>query len=110
MDQLRIIIPLLFCFCCAFGQKKVDWWHNKATYMVKDQIDLGSVDPDSALTAIAVNFTDCEKNTVDGLKLIWKNKWLHIRKSNTEPIIRIYAEASKKEDALTLVKLVKNCL
>ena len=79
-------------------------------HMVKEKINLGAVDPDSALITIAAHFTDCEQNTVDGLKLIWKNKWVHIRKSNTEPIIRIYAEASKKIDALTLVKLVKNCL
>lgn len=79
-------------------------------HMVKEKINLGGIDPDFALTSIAAKFTDCEQNTVDGLKLIWKNKWAHIRKSNTEPIIRIYAESSTKAEALTLVNLVKNCL
>ena len=38
-------------------------------------------------------------NTVDGLKIDFENEWIHIRKSNTEPIIRIYAESSSQEKA-----------
>ena len=39
---------------------------------------------------------------IDGLKIDFKNGWVHVRKSNTEPIIRIYAESYTKEDAQNL--------
>jgi phosphomannomutase len=55
-------------------------------------------------------FKDAEINSMDGLKLIWDNCWIHIRSSNTEPIMRIYAEAETKKDAEKLVEQVKACL
>jgi|TARA_B110000263_G_scaffold229572_1_gene223439 phosphomannomutase len=44
----------------------------------------------------------------DGLKILWKNKWVHIRESNTEPIIRIISEATNINTAKELITLVKN--
>ena len=49
-----------------------------------------------------INFNDS-----DGLKLIWKDKWVHIRKSNTEPIIRIISEAKNKIIAKKLINSIK---
>ena len=43
----------------------------------------------------------------DGLKVIWKDKWVHIRKSNTEPIIRIISEADTYENAKNLIHHLK---
>jgi phosphomannomutase len=43
-----------------------------------------------------------ELDTCDGVKLIWGDRWMHVRPSNTEPIIRIFAEAPSQEDALAL--------
>ena len=43
----------------------------------------------------------------DGLKVIWKDKWIHIRKSNTEPIIRIISEADTYENAKNLIHYIK---
>ena len=40
-----------------------------------------------------------ETNDVDGLKIDFEDKWVHLRKSNTEPIIRIYTEAKSREEA-----------
>mgnify|MGYP003314275703 CR=1 FL=1 len=51
-----------------------------------------------------------EKNTLDGIKFIWKDKWVHLRKSNTEPIIRIYAEAPYKNQALELIDKIKSLI
>jgi phosphomannomutase len=79
-------------------------------YMVKDKIELDDINPNKALYLISKTFKDCEHNTVDGLKLIWENAWAHIRKSNTEPIIRIYAEATSKQTAKELVTNIKRCL
>jgi len=44
----------------------------------------------------------------DGLKILWKNKWIHIRKSNTEPIIRIISEANDHATAKDLIDSLKN--
>ncbi|MBC8312404.1 MAG: phosphoglucosamine mutase [Candidatus Marinimicrobia bacterium] len=79
-------------------------------YMVKDKIELGDINPNKALYIISETFKDCEHNTMDGLKLIWDNSWAHIRKSNTEPIIRIYAEATSVKAAKELVTNIKRCI
>ena len=44
-------------------------------------------------------FKNATLNQEDGLKFLWEDKWLHLRKSNTEPIIRIYAESEGKDKA-----------
>ena len=44
-------------------------------------------------------YPDTDKNTTDGIKYIFDKKWVHIRKSGTEPIIRVYAEAKTQDDA-----------
>ena len=44
----------------------------------------------------------------DGLKIVWENKWIHIRKSNTEPIIRIISEADNHKTAKDLIDFLKN--
>ena len=52
--------------------------------------------PDQIIAKLQVKYAETEQNTDDGLKLLFKNEWVHIRKSNTEPIIRIYAESTTK--------------
>ena len=52
-------------------------------------------------------FPEAEKNTSDGLKFIWEGKWIHLRSSNTEPIMRIYAEASSEQEAQELILKIK---
>jgi len=78
--------------------------------MVKDKIGLGSVDSQSALEKIEAEFTDAKSDKTDGLKLSWENSWVHIRKSNTEPIIRIYAEAPTQSEVKELVAKLKSIL
>jgi len=78
--------------------------------MVKDKIGLGSVDPQSILDKMEQNFPDAKSDKTDGLKLSWENSWVHIRKSNTEPIIRIYAEAPTQSEVTGLVAKVKSIL
>lgn len=54
---------------------------------------------------------DCDEiNKQDGIKFVWKNKWIHIRKSNTEPIIRIFAEAPSNHEANELINQLKKYL
>ena len=70
---------------------------------IKDKIELNSgkeIDIDS-LDSI---FNSDEINKLDGIKFIWKDKWLHIRKSNTEPILRIFAEGTSMNELQSLQK------
>ena len=73
--------------------------------MVKDKIFLnGKIDFDSLESIF-----DCDEiNRLDGIKFSWSDKWIHIRKSNTEPIIRIFAEAPTKDEVDELVNTLKN--
>jgi phosphomannomutase len=47
-----------------------------------------------------------EVNDIDGVKIDFPDKWVHLRKSNTEPIIRVYSEASTMEEADTIGKKI----
>ena len=73
--------------------------------MVKDKILLKSKIDFDSLESIF----DCDEiNRLDGIKFSWSDKWIHIRKSNTEPIIRIFAEAPTKDEVDELVNTLKN--
>lgn len=83
--------------------------------MIKDKLELKSQnvcapDPTSIFDKAKALFKDAQVNNVDGLKFIWDDKWLHLRGSNTEPIIRIYAEATNAHEAKELVNLLKSNL
>ena len=75
--------------------------------MVKDKILVNKkIDFDNLETVF-----DCDEiNKLDGIKFSWPGKWIHIRESNTEPIIRIFAEASTKEEVDDLINTLKNYL
>ena len=69
----------------------------------KNKIELTpTTNIDELLKKIANKYSDTEQNTIDGLKLDFENEWVHLRKSNTEPIIRIYAESENKDKAHAL--------
>ena len=73
--------------------------------MVKDKILLNSKIDFDSLESIF----DCDEiNRLDGIKFSWSDKWIHIRKSSTEPIIRIFAEAPTKDEVDELVNTLKN--
>ena len=62
--------------------------------MVKDKVPLAGTDPASVLKAVRARFADARLDERDGLHLSWDRGWLHIRASNTEPILRIIGEAA----------------
>ena len=73
--------------------------------MKKDKVKFSSdVDIDKFLEKIALKYKNERINKEDGLRIDFKKKWVHIRKSNTEPIIRIYTEALTLKDAEKLNK------
>ena len=69
-------------------------------FMSKKKIQLTpQLDVDGLLKAMEVKYVSEEINTIDGVKVDFANNWVHLRKSNTEPIIRIYTEAKSQEEA-----------
>lgn len=76
--------------------------------MTKHKIELSpAVNMISLLNELAAEFAGFEVNTIDGVKIDFSDKWVHLRKSNTEPIIRIYAEALTDGLALQLVNEIQ---
>lgn len=76
----------------------------RATYpsyfMGKMKIELTpDIDVDSLLTKVEKEYQTEDISTIDGVKIDFENNWVHLRKSNTEPIIRIYTEAFSQEEA-----------
>lgn len=67
--------------------------------MAKEKLNIGSADPDGIVEAIAENFSGGTVSTLDGVKIDFADHWVHIRKSNTEPIMRIIAEAGTPDAA-----------
>ena len=71
-----------------------------AYYMAKNRIDLTpDVDVDAILVKVKEIYANEEVNAIDGVKIDFPDKWVHLRKSNTEPIIRVYSEAGSPEEA-----------
>ena len=78
-------------------------------YMVKEKINLSKeIDVDNILINLASKYSKDNINEIDGLKIDFKESWVHLRKSNTEPIIRIYSEALTEDKANRLVDQIKN--
>ncbi len=74
-----------------------------AYYMGKKKVDLDPSKPsDKILAALTTKFSHENTNTIDGLKIDFPDYWVHLRRSNTEPIIRIYTEAGSQEMADTM--------
>ena len=84
-------------------------------YIAKNRIDLTpSTDIDAILAKVKQMYADQQVNDIDGVKIDFPDKWVHLRKSNTEPIIRVYSEASTMDEADALgkqiMKVVEECV
>ena len=76
-------------------------------YIAKNRIDLTpTTDIDAILAKVKQMYADQQVNDIDGVKIDFPDKWVHLRKSNTEPIIRVYSEAATMEDADALGKQI----
>lgn len=94
-------------FLSHLAHKKTSMTALKALYpnyvISKNKIDLAATtDVDQILLKIAKMYQNYEVDTTDGVKIYIDKEWVHLRKSNTEPIIRIYAESSSEENANAL--------
>lgn len=71
-----------------------------AYFMSKNKIQLTEqINPDQILKVMEQKYAHEQTTTIDGLKIDFSESWVHLRKSNTEPIIRIYTEAKSQKEA-----------
>lgn len=101
-------IALFLSLLAKSGKKCSDLRKTYPNYVIsKNKIQLT---PETDVDAILANIADLYKNekvnTIDGVKIDFSDGWVHLRKSNTEPIIRIYAESSSTEAADALAKQI----
>ena len=101
----------LFLSLLAEKNMKVSELRNRypSYFMSKNKIKLTpSLDVDAILNAIELRFANENITTIDGVKIDFAENWVHLRKSNTEPIIRIYTEAKSQVEADELAnKMIK---
>ncbi len=76
-------------------------------FIVKDKLDRPSVPLDAVYASLREAFPDAEADTQDGLRLSWADRWVHVRPSGTEPIVRVIAEAPTKEAAEGLIRFCR---
>lgn len=91
-------------FLTHLAEKKISSSALRASYpnyhISKNKIELSpEMDVDQILTQIQNDYKSFEIDTTDGVKIYFGSEWAHLRKSNTEPIIRIYSESSSEEKA-----------
>ena len=84
-------------------------------FMIKDKINLSpSLNVDNILIQITEKYKNAKIDLIDGVRIDFKESWVQLRKSNTEPIIRIYSEAKSINKASDLIKeieiLIKNII
>src|SRR6202165_5752230 len=72
--------------------------------IVKDKLDRPNAPLDTVYEALKRAFPDADADSQDGLRLTWPDRWVHIRPSGTEPIVRVIAEAPSAEEAEQLVR------
>ena len=103
----------LFLTLLAKEGKKVS--ELKKTYpaytIVKNKIELTpDINVDALLKAVKEHYKEEKVTDIDGVKIDFADGWVHLRKSNTEPIIRVYSEASTPEKAEDLASTVMNII
>ncbi len=78
-------------------------------HISKNKIELTpELNVDEVLMKVEAKYSDKPVNTIDGVKIEFDKEWVHLRKSNTEPIIRVYAESNSEESAIQLAESIKS--
>ncbi len=105
-------IVILLQYLLEFGKPLSELRASLPDYSIKkDKIQIGNSDPDALLESIAETGDGSGTVTTDdGIRIDYPDYWVHFRKSNTEPIIRIIAEAPTAEEASTIVDRYKTAI
>jgi phosphomannomutase len=101
-------IALFLSLLAKTGKKVSELRKSYPEYFIsKNKIELTpETDVDNILKEIKNQFSQYEINDIDGVKIDFPEGWVHLRKSNTEPIIRIYAEAGSMEKADEFAQMI----
>jgi phosphomannomutase len=96
-------------FLSLLAEKQIKVSELRQTYtsyfMAKEKIELTpDLDVDALLNSIQKKYKDEDITTIDGVKIDFSENWVHLRKSNTEPIVRIYTEAKSQNEANELAQ------
>lgn len=101
-------------FLTQLAEKRIKCSELKKTYpayfMSKNKIQLTpEMDVDGILAKFAEKFKNEQVTTIDGVKIDFEEGWVHLRKSNTEPIIRIYSEGKSEAEAERFAQMILGC-
>lgn len=101
-------IALFLTFMAKSGKKCSEIRSQYPAYTIsKNKIELQpNMNVPEIMQMMATKYADYEVNTIDGVKIDFPDGWVHLRPSNTEPIIRIYAEAQTEEHAASLANQI----
>ena len=101
-------IALFLTFMAKAGKKCSEIRSQYPAYIIsKNKIELQpNMNVPEIMQKMASKYSDYEVNTIDGVKIDFPDGWVHLRPSNTEPIIRIYAEAQTEEHAASLANQI----
>lgn len=102
-------IALFLSHLAVFGKSASKLRGKYPTYhLIKNKIQLTpDIDIEETFKKIAHKYRSQPINTIDGLRIEYDGDWLHLRKSNTEPIIRIYAESSTESTARAMIRQIQ---
>ncbi len=105
-------VALFLTMMAKTGKKVTEIKESLPHYEIaKNKIELTpDIDVDAILAAVKAHFAKEEVNDIDGVKIDFKDSWVHLRKSNTEPIIRIYSEAATMAEADKLADDIKKII
>lgn len=105
-------VALFLTLLAKSGKKVSELKKDYPQYAIaKNKIQLTpDIDVDAILAAMKEKYASERITDIDGVKIDFKDSWVHLRKSNTEPIIRIYAEAHTMEEAEALADNVKQVM
>ena len=103
-------IALFLTYLAKSGKKCSVLRSEYPTYFIsKNKIEFGpEIALDEILKKIEERYKDHDISRIDGVKIHFDKEWVHLRKSNTEPIIRIYAESDMQEKADNLARKILN--
>ena len=98
-------------FLTLLAKKKISCQELRDSYpeyvIAKKKMELTpEINVDMILSSMAEKYKNYDVNTIDGVKINFENEWVHLRKSNTEPIIRIYAESNSATTAEHLANVI----
>lgn len=103
-------VALFLTLLAKSGKKVSELKKDYPQYAIaKTKVELTeTTDVDAILEAVKEKYANAKLTTIDGVKIDFPHSWVHLRKSNTEPIIRIYSEAPTMEEAKELGQTIKD--